>query len=331
MREIGSEFWDVPIGDNNGIFPESTQWFISGRSALYSIINELENVKSISLPSWCCDSMIKPFTDAGILVHFYPVYWNDKLIQEIDLNSDAVLLIDYFGYSNKEPILSGYKGVVLRDVTHSVFSKNYTDSAYYFGSLRKWCGLWTGGYAWTNDGHLLYETLGENIQYITLREKAMEQKAEYIDGYTDNKEYLTVYKEAENILENTGISPAADRDIVLAKKIDTEFIKVRRRVNAELLRSAFPDWLIFKDIETTDCPLFVPILVPDGKRDKLRSYLNEKDIYCPVHWPVSIFHDLNEFTKFIYENELSLVCDQRYSVGDMFRMVETINAFWKVA
>ena len=64
-REIGSEFWNVPVIEkSNGLFPESTQWFISGRSALQAIIKELGKPRNVSLPAWCCDSVIKPFVDA---------------------------------------------------------------------------------------------------------------------------------------------------------------------------------------------------------------------------------------------------------------------------
>jgi hypothetical protein len=40
---------------------------------------------------------------------------------------------------------------------------------------------------------------------------------------------------------------------------------------------------------------------------------------------------LNDRTEDIYKNELSLVCDQRYSSADMDRMIDTIEAFWKEA
>ena len=49
------------------------------------------------------------------------------------------------------------------------------------------------------------------------------------------------------------------------------------------------------------------------------------DIYCPIHWPKSEFvQDLNNE---IYDNILSLVCDQRYGLDDMRRMVNVINEY----
>ena len=332
MGEIGSEFWDVPTSNKqNYLFPESTQWFLSGRSSLQAIIKELGGARSVSLPSWCCDSMIKPFIDARLDVHFYPVYWQEGLVQEINLDDDVLFLMDYFGYTGRQTDLSSYKGIVIRDVTHSLFSSSYSDADYYFGSLRKWCGVWTGGYAWTRDGHRLIEEYGDDFGYIPLRERAMQLKNSYIHGCgVVDKYYLKIFDEAEDALESVGIASADSRDIDLARRIDFDCIKARRRVNAEVLRNAFPAWLVFPELSPMDTPMFVPILVPDSRRDELRRYLVKNEIYCPIHWPVSEYHKLDERTKNIYKNELSLICDQRYTEGDMHRMVETIKLFMEV-
>lgn len=329
MREIGSEFWDVPTAEqNNTIFPESAQWYLSGRSALQAIIAELGDARSVSLPSWCCDSMIKPFVDAGYSINFYPVFFeNGKLVQKVKKDSDVLFLMDYFGYTGSQPDLSGYRGIVIRDMTHSLFSSTYSDSDYYFGSLRKWCGVWTGGYAWARDGHGLEAGSKCGKEYVALRKRAMEQKAEYITGRRVDKGYLKVFNKAEECLETVGIASTAERDVELAQHIDIETIKNRRRSNAEVLRRAFSDWLIFPDLAPTDTPMFVPVLVPDGKRDELCRYLIQNEIYCPVHWPVSDYHKLDDKATYIFQSELSLVCDQRYTEEDMNRMVEVIKQF----
>ena len=330
MREIGSEFWDVPIiKKKNKLFPESTHWYLSGRNALQAIIQEISDAKSVSLPSWCCDSMIKPFADTGFEIHFYPVFFNDHLIQETNYSSDILFMMDYFGYSTISPDLTNYDRIIIRDMTHSIFSATYSDADYYFGSLRKWCGMWTGGFAWTNKACRLQHGVARNATYISLRARAMLQKAEIIGGIRKEKDYLAIYSTAEEMLENAEIAPADDRDIMLAHQLDIDGMKKKRRANAKVIRSSFPDWLIFPDMKETDCPMFVPVFVPDGKRDDLRKYLIQHEIYCPVHWPVSRYHRLDGRTEAMYKNELSIVCDQRYTVNDMDRIVETINAFWK--
>ncbi len=328
-NEIGSEFWDVPICDlKNHIFPDHVQWYISGRSALCSIINELNDCKSVALPAWCCESIIKPFVDAHYFIHFYPVYLkNGHLVQDVKSDADVLFLMDYFGYTGLQPDISEYKGVVIRDVTHSLFSSIYSDADYYFGSLRKWCGVWTGGYAWTNDGHRLEPGRNCGQEYIALRKRAMDAKCEYINSGTTTKEYLKVFDEAEDLLSSFNIAPADERDIEMAYKLDVETIRKKRNANSAFLRESFSEWLIFPTLSPADTAMFVPIMVPDGKRDALRRYLIKHDIYCPIHWPVSKYIKLDERTAYIYQNEISLVCDQRYTVEDMSRMADTIKAF----
>jgi dTDP-4-amino-4,6-dideoxygalactose transaminase len=153
-------------------------------------------------------------------------------------------------------------------------------------------------------------------------------KNNYIIGNgISDKSYLKVYEKAEETLDRAGIAPADFRDIELANRIDVKFMVDRRRENASMLRSAFPDWLVIPEISQLVAPLFVPVLVPNGKRNELRSYLSEHDIYCPIHWPLSKFHRLDYRSSLIYENELSLVCDQRYSEDDMNRIIESIHFF----
>lgn len=326
-REIGSEFWDVPIGENeNRLFPETTKWFESGRSALTAIISSLSDCHTVAMPSWCCDSMIKPFADAGYRIIFYPVYFNKGLVQELNRECDVLFLIDYFGYTASKVNLNGYKGVVIRDVTHSIFSQLHEDADYYFGSLRKWCGIWTGGYAWEQKGDSIKPAIIQNGEFVRLRKTAMEMKKAYIEG-RGNKGYLELFKSAEISLEKEGVFPSTDRDIRAARYLDIEDIRQSRRNNAKILMRDLNNWLIFSQMADDDCPMFVPVLVPNAKRNELRKYLIRHDIYCPVHWPLSENQRVDVRTEELYRNELSLVCDQRYAEDDMHRIIDAIKAF----
>ena len=330
-KEIGSEFWSIPLSDNtNAIFNENVNWFISGRSALEAIILQIKNkigADIVYLPSWCCDSMIIPFLKHGINVKFYPVYLHkNELVQDIPQTkrNELLLLIDYFGYTSGVNC-SDRNAIVIRDLTHSIFSKTYSDADYYFGSLRKWCGFKTGGFAIG----LNAEQLPSDDAYIALRTTAMEAKAKYILGENDGKGFLKTFAEAEEYLEQSSIAGADSREIGLSDKIDVDFIKAKRRENATVLMEAFPNLLVFKTLQKKDCPLFVPIVIPERERDELRRYLIAKEIYLPIHWPISSYHNLDNKTKDIYNREISLVCDQRYGKEDMYRMIEAINDFFK--
>ncbi len=329
--EIGGDFCTVPTAaTENGCFPGDTCWFGSGRSALACVIDQIQKqyeVRSVAMPAWCCDSMIKPFVDAGMEVRFYPVYpEGGRLVQRPDeaATCDMLFLMDYFGYrgGSEAPDVPGIR---VRDLTHSVFSGAYGDAQYYFGSLRKWAGFHTGGFAWG----LEHADLPEDAAYIALRQQAMERKDQYLSGAVEDKQHLQIFREAEELLERHEICGASQRDMVLARQMDVAQIKRRRRENAAILLEAFSQIAVFSELGDEDCPLFVPILVPDGKRDELRQYLIENRIYCPVHWPLTVYHAPDEKSAVLYSRSLSLVCDQRYSTQDMLRIAETVARFWR--
>lgn len=332
MREIGSEFWEVPISKNtNDIFPQKTKWFLSGRVALKYIIQDIKtkkNVRTAALPSWCCDSMIIPFIQENIEVLFYQVYGDQHgLVQIPDVVADIILVMDYFGYSTKQEF-SDYPGFVIRDLTHSIMSNTHQDAHYYFGSVRKWCGINTGGFAYGDFDNGI-KTTSPDKNYLDLRKTAMAQKKAYIDGLTDDKGYLNIFAQAEQILDDIScIESADDEDIIFARHLDVDFIKEKRRRNSEVIQKELAPYLLIKDFNEIDCPLFVPIII--NNRDALRKYLIDRRIYCPVHWPVTSFHKLNARTSYLYFHELSIVCDQRYSQEDMKRICSAIKKGMKV-
>ena len=333
INEIGSEFWDVCVHDShNVLFPQETQWYVAGRSALQAIIKDLHGKKSVAMPSWCCDSMIRPFVEAGFQVDFYPVYFDGHQIrQKPTLKSDVLFLMEYFGYSSVDTREIKHPCIV-RDMTHSIFSTMHSDANYYFGSLRKWSGFWTGGYAWTADGHPLPSSEVDNQDYVQLRQKAMDLKKAYIEhidfsnvSKERNKLHLEVFGQAEEMLEGIGIAPAAQRDIDFAACLDIPLIRRKRRANANVLRRELSKYLLFPTMAATDCPMFVPVVFPAEKRKVLRQALIQEKIYCPIHWPISEYHQLDNITRSLYNEELSLVCDQRYSEDDMERIVNVIK------
>lgn len=330
-KEIGSEFWTLESCDKkNSLFPKDTSWFLSGRGALSAIIEDIKakgGFNRVAMPSWCCESMIKPFIDYGIEVCFYSVAYKDgKLTRDFGSTkkADALFVIDYFGY--EQDSVFDFDGPIIRDITHSIFTKKHSDCHYSFGSLRKWSGFLTGGFAF---GLSEKKELPKYSEYISLRNCAMEMKRRFIEGGIGDKSYLSVYSEAEERLDNCGMFGAEEQDILSANMLDVDFIKKKRCENAAFLISELRDFLMFDKLGENDCPLFVPLLLPENKRAALRSYLIEKSIYCPIHWPLSAYHKLDKESESIYRKELSLVCDQRYGLTDMERTVNEIKKFFK--
>lgn len=333
--EIGSEFWDIPFTpDENDCFPPNTVWYLSGRTALAAVLKDIcakYTVHTVALPSWCCHTMIQPFVDAGLTVSFYPVFAEHGVLRQ-ELGDcppcDVTLVMDYFGYCRTHVV--PHNSIAIYDATHSIFSGIPKNGDYVFGSLRKWAGFRTGGFAYPSAGAPLSDA--ENIRaerYTALRGQAMDAKAAYFTGKTAEKSHLALFAAAEAMLDDGASGSAAAGDITAARHLNEAELRKKRRENAAALLEYVGKWAIFSNLQSGDCPLFVPICVPENRRDALRRALISREIYCPVHWPVSALHRLDAQTRTIYETELSLVCDQRYGTSEMRRIGQAVCTFLK--
>jgi hypothetical protein len=103
------------------------------------------------------------------------------------------------------------------------------------------------------------------------------------------------------------------------ERVDVETQREKRRNNARTLYEGLKGKVQYMyPLEDMDCPLFVPILLPN--RNEVRAHLTKNEIYCPVHWPKPEVCESN-----IYDLELSLICDQRYGIEDMNRIVSVLK------
>ncbi|SDJ26994.1 hypothetical protein [Proteiniclasticum ruminis] len=344
--EIGSEFWKVDkIKGIKSIQEEKQKILLTGRTSLDYIIKDIKiknHFNSVYLPSYCCHTMIQPFIDNGITVEFYDISFKDGRFTyciDFDTKCDAILIMQYFGYSNVEveQIIETFKEkkkIVIEDATHSWFSENRYSlkSDYVFASLRKWTGLACGSIVMKSydDFHAPFPSI-TNEKYVGIRKKAANLKKQYIEAGKGTKEvFLNMFDEAERLLEEDYIDYTVPDSVThLISCLDFEKIRKRRKQNATVLIKGLKGNIGIDcvKVDNDDVPLFVPIIVLNGKRDKLRQHLINKNIYCPVHWQVSKLHTIHD--KYIYDNCLSLICDQRYSVQDMKTIINTINEFYR--
>lgn len=331
MKEIGGEFW-LEEAKNKCKMQDNCAYLLSGRTALDFIIKDIKaqrRLASVLLPSYCCESMIEPFERNHVKVQFYSVSENG-----IDFcfsgTHDAVLLLDFFGYElpeNKKiaQIVREAGSIIIYDSTHKLngtsIPANYT-----FCSYRKWlyCNFATVKKA-DGDFNIPVPTR-VNWAYCEKRNRAAMLKADYIAGVKANKqEFLRLFSISEDILDSDYVDYAG-----VQMYIDIETISAARRRNAHFLIDNLKDVpgieLWRPVIRPDDTPLFVPILVKNGRRDELKQHLINHSIYCPVHWPLSSRHDSGN--RYLYDEELSLICDQRYSTEDMNREIAAIKQFF---
>ncbi len=339
-KEIGSEYWltdsteeRAPVWErfSDGELFAEKEFYVSGRSALHGIISDVKKereCRTAYLPSYCCDSMVAPFLDHGMTVEFYSVIPDSGICSVIDERKkcDVVLTVDYFGYGSERCPLP--EAVHIHDVTHSLLSGSCrNDADYIFGSLRKWGAVAGAGFAAKRKGSfLVHPERGEHRAFLELRRRGYSLKADYIlKGEGEKSPFLDAFSSAEELLDEDYAGYAADADSLLqAEEIGA--CAEKRRENAKRLLAALGNLRcvtpIYGEVGEECVPLFVPVLVKDGKRDALRSFLIKNRVYCPVHWPRH-----SGLGGELYENELSLICDQRYGPDDMDRTAELITEF----
>ena len=320
VKEIGSEFHTMVLEKGNGIrFPRSGSLTFSGRTALETVLKKIPYAKTALLPSYCCDSMIEPFRRAGIAVNFFDVNYNNGLLVEITSKEDILLWCNYFGFQSNFP---DFEGIVIEDITHSLFSNisHHSQSDYLVASVRKWEPINCGGYC-----SVYFEGKDPPKKFIMNKSEAMRLKAEYLSDADEQKkvEYLKAFNESNQWFANNysglGIDSYSKEYI---SHIDVKIQREIRRRNAHILYGGLQgkvDFLFAE--EQMDCPLFVPVIFHNlEERTKVRKKLIEDKIYCPVHWP----HPNADCKSNIYDTELSLICDQRYSEKDMERIVSVL-------
>lgn len=339
-NEIGSEFWDVSPSLYDKVF------LLSGRGALEYIIQDIINnhkIESVLLPSYCCHTMIEPFFRHNIDVRFYDVYYEPKLGMCVDIpefkDNEIFYYMTYFGFSELhgldfEKIRNKYE-VIIEDRTHSWQTGQPSFGDYIYVSCRKWAGFYGIAVAEKIKGYFNRLPEKKNDRYCKLRKKAMKMKEAYIcTGHGDKQDFLSVYDEAEKLLELDYVGYSAPEECYKQlAEFDFETLRHIRKRNADVLIRELSKideiQLIYSERKDWDTPLFVPILLKK-RRDELRSWLIENRVYCPVHWPLSDYHDsVSMRGKLLYQNELSLVCDQRYNSDDMLSVAQLIKDFFK--
>lgn len=330
MKEFGSEFWSVDETDNTSDFEilnlgKDQKLFMSGRTSVDYILSDIDDSKKIVyMPNYCCESMIKPFEDNGYKISYYTAdVINNKY--DIDINFDCSIFyaISYFGYniSNMDDYIEKFAKrniIVLEDITHRLLcDKNHcTKSTYLTASLRKWFPIISGAIAinMNNNFKNSINNYEINEKFVKLKEKAMNLKKDYIENNSDTKKvFLELYNQANHMIEDYRFKKIDNKSINILKKLNIESIKNTRINNCKLIEKKLRNnkniKLLYK-YNQGDCPLFVPIIL--NNRDDIRKKLTTNNIYLPIHWP-----NKKNINNDIYDLELSLINDQRYTEKDI--------------
>lgn len=343
--EIGSYFWlnqaDIPsdIGHINFLPQISESAFtFSGRTAIEVALRDAmknKHIKKAYVPSYCCVSMLQSFLDNDVKYEFYDVsVKNGKIVYGIDKNQDCdlILFMRYFSMKSDDisAVLAEMKSrgvVVVEDITHSLLDdvQSLSVSDYLVASLRKWFAVPTGGWVAKTSGTLSVKPDLDSNHTVVEKLNGMDMKYHYmLRENIDKEEFLKMNSKFDNDLIHVDrMLKLDDTSLRILGGSDVESIKAQRRENAMLLEQLLSDIpaIQLPEIDfNVSTPLFYPIFLNTEDRNSLRQFLISNGMYCPVHWPEVMGADAG-----IRQNELSLICDQRYTEKDMKALSECIH------
>lgn len=350
--EMGSYFW---LGkDSRSVNKDvSFDWLpeladscftFSGRTALEIALRDIlanRKVKKAYVPSYCSVSMLQPFFDLGIKIKFYNVsYRRGKFVYNFvkDHDCDVILIMNYFGIAaeSTHKFIKQCKQenvMIIEDVTHSLLSKQaYSDdSDYLVASLRKWFAIPTGGWLSKKAGSLKIKPIYSGEDAVAGKIQGMKEKYDYLKERTGNKDNFLILQSQfdRDLIHVDRLLKIDQTSFDLLANLNISDVKQQRRKNIKVLINKLSDldgvvMRIPRIDLTKDTPFYLPIFMSKKDRESLQSYLISNGIYCPVHWPEVMGADVG-----VRNDELSLVCDQRYRESDMHVIAKMIYSWYK--
>lgn len=281
----------------------------------YSILAIIDKIKLnfdtnsvILLPSYLCPSILRPFKIRGINYRFYKVDYDlyidtNHLISIIDNNVKAVLFIDYFGASQFEKllgvidILKHRQITVIQDVVQCLeMKKERLFGDYIFNSFRKFFPF--EGSILLSKNSLFIEYSNSKNKFVTY--KRIGQIIRYLHihyGIFSSRLFLYFLKKAEDRYYSNSIIRMPKFNLKQLNKYDIESMTEKQKYYYHKLMITFGN----KVPGLLKSNNFVPLgfVIKVEKRNEIRRFLFDHEIYPPIHWILSEEIDKNIFEKSI--------------------------------
>lgn len=318
------------------------QFTMSGRCAIYYALNDLKQTdkrRVAYVPAYTCETVLAPFKKAGYRLIFYGIsrdmtpIFDEKVLDEISVLS----LCGYYGFCNynREFVQKcAAKGIaVIEDTTHSIFSADGIDpyATYVVGSLRKWIGVLSGGFAIKTAGRFQPALLNADDLHLSLRRNAIHLKQKADPDDTEKIKLANdLFWDAELMLRDIFDAHQSDEEsLQIMQTFDYQRLINKRRSNYRyLLEHVKPSseyTIVFPVLTQAAVPSHFTIYI--NRREQAQEYLKSLGIHSTAYWPKDPDINLEHLpeTAYIYEHVLSLPCDQRYGEEEMERICQALN------
>ena len=263
---------------------------------------------------------------------------NDSGLQNYPRSKAAIILINYFGLLDLDETIEAIRKqvpkaiIILDDVQNYYGLGTETDYDYAFTSLRKWFPMPDGGIlkvknkAKSKQLSEIYDSMKDSNLFVSykLSGNLLKNFREVIN----DEVCLELIKKGEELLDHNYKCRISDISYNLFNtyiKKEQESAENRRKDNARYLHEGLLKLNVKHIYKESKVPLFIPVLLAPDKRDVVRKKMFDNNIFCPVHWKKAKESDLSTGSNILYDMELSLICDQRYNLSDMDRILEILG------
>lgn len=336
-------FLEEKYGDLPNPYEKTNSVYVdTGRSALYGALCSIIAVsgkREAWLPYYCCSAVINPFIRLGFHLHYYSMGRNLKkprFPEQQAITGGVFLFINYFGRRN-QPVIDWLTSIernffIIEDNVQASLNSGPCYGDFIINSYRKFLPQPDGALLASN-WPLRLSLLPPCEDYLSrvLIGKVLRQNA------GDSEVFLQLFAEAESsldqcheprslsflsrfMMERTDIAAAASRRI---QHYDYLFELLQ---GDPLLSSSYRP--LFNVLEPGEVPLGLPITVLPARRERLREYLKEQGIYCPVHWSLSYTSNTSFAEDFTLSRSiLTLPVDQRLDNSSLEYLAKHLRIF----
>ncbi len=333
LKIMGGMFgWkdEKPIdGLSEAFLKEENIFMHNGRSAIYTIIKTLKP-DNVWLPDYLCETVLNAAKLACENIKFYKItddisVESTNWIEEIK-NTDIVILIEYFGFPIRAEVIENIKikkAKIIIDGAHSLlsnFNREKCDFVVY--SPRKLVETPNGAIIETDNEEFRSAINLNKISFENLYNIYYAYQRRNIDFKSGEAEWFADYKVSEQS-QQIGEYKIDDFSYsILIHGINYQKVADIRRKNFLFLLNELKDIAIFKQLPNNVVPLGFPVKMKN--REKIQKVLYSNKIYPPVHWPVT--QSARKYNQKLEEQELTLLCDQRYDIQDIEKMINLVKS-----
>ena len=287
----------------------------SGRGCL-AYLAELRGIRAMWVPDYMCGCVPAYLSKIGVEVLTYRV--GEGMLPDYGSfevsDGEWMLLADYYGQLREGDVVRALEasgGRLVVDETQGFFREPW-EGADTFYSCRKWFGVADGAYLATSDG----ARLGRELP----RDESHARMGFVLGGF--ERPASEFFSEASANNDVFAEEPAKLMSLItenLLRAVDHSAARARRDSNWDVLADALSN-INELELSKPDGAFMYPLMTEQAQG--VRRRLIAERIYVPCLWPDAVKDGTaHERSRRLAESVVPLPVDQRYSKGDMERIL----------